>query len=875
MLARIVAFFRKRRLDRELDDELASHLELLADDNIKRGMDPETARRDARIRIGSFDAAKALHRETRGLPWLDSLIQDVQLAFRMIRKSPWISGVAIASLAIGIGANVTGFAIARTILWKPLPVPEPHRLIALYNRNQNGTGTYSGLAYPEYEYLRRRHELFDDLALYVRVTSFMDAGDAPERVVTEIVTSNFFSSLGVPTILGRGFQPGDDRARGSALEAILSYTLWQSRFSADRNVIGRRIRLDNREFTIVGVASEEFRGVLMDWVDPPQVWVPVNMIGDVFRATEARYGSVFDLWLLHSLMVTGRLREGVTIESAQQQIRALDAQMTAEHPERVAAFNGKYEAVMQILPLQQARFFPAYRPAVVSYIRIVAAIMAIVLGIACLNLVNLMIARATTRARELAVRAALGATRLRLLMQMVVESLILSSIGGLIAFPVALVLWRALLLFERPFLVVLPPSFDVDVWTVAFTAAVSAGTGIIFGIWPAFRASRIDLNNALKQQKGASRFGGVHARSVLIGIQIAASVVLLVGAVLFVLTVRNAEDVDRFVDRSHVGIVELTLPANRSSEVLARVREIPGIENASIATVVPGGSLGILYSAVTSTAKISVDQNSVSHGFFKLMGIPLLSGRDFTEADRKGAPEVVIINESLARRLWPEEDPLGRTVSGATVIGVVKDIRSRGARRPVPSIVYSTILQRQPTDIKLLIQTTERPGGVFSVVRQTIRGIDSEIRIANMTVFSDFIDKSLSTERLTATLVSSLGVVALCLTLIGLYAVVAFAAAARTREIGIRRAIGAQIGQILVMMFAENIAVVLGGLLLGLIGTLAMTQLVQPLLYGVESIDAASMIFASASIFILSSFAIVVPSWSASRLNPSAVLRND
>src|SRR5947207_3177507 len=230
MLARILAFFTKKRLDRELEAELSSHIELLTEDNIKLGMDPEKARREARIRIGSVDAAKELHRDTRGLPWLDSFLQDLRLSSRMIRRSPWISGIAIASLAIGIGANIAGFAIARTILWKPLPVHDSQRLVAFYNRNQSGTGSYSGLAYPEYEYLRNHHELFEDLALYVRVPAFMETGEAPERVVTEIATSNFFSSLGVPTLIGRGFQPGDDRSRGSTPEAILSYAFWQSRF---------------------------------------------------------------------------------------------------------------------------------------------------------------------------------------------------------------------------------------------------------------------------------------------------------------------------------------------------------------------------------------------------------------------------------------------------------------------------------------------------------------------------------------------------------------------------------------------------------------------------------------------------------------------
>jgi predicted permease len=463
----------------------------------------------------------------------DGFAQDLWLAARMIRKNPVISAIVILSVAVGVGSNLFAFGIADAIFWRPLPVANPDRLVALYNRSDNGSGTFSGISYPEYEYLRDNNTVLDGIAAYLRVPLFLQASEYPESIIGEMVTSNFFAVTGVRTILGRGLQPGRDRAPDQPLEMVLSHTLWEQRFGADPNVIGTTVRLNQKIFTVVGVADPEFRGVLLDWQSPPQLWIPMLPQNPVFFSNSR----TFDAWNFHSIMTVGRVRLGMSIDQAAVALRTLDQGMTAAHPERVAAFNGTYAFALDVLPIQNARFFPAYRGEILSYVQMIGIVMAVLLAIAFLNLANLTIARSQTRRAEYAIRLALGGSHGRLTRQSVVENVVLTTLGGLASIGVAAFLWSVLASvdsaasvprFGRPFRVALPPEFRIDSIGVFLAISLSAFLGILLGVWPAMSLRASQVMTALKSKRLDA--GGMRWRAGIIVVQVAASTILLICA---------------------------------------------------------------------------------------------------------------------------------------------------------------------------------------------------------------------------------------------------------------------------------------------------------------------------------------------------------
>jgi len=862
--------FQRHRVESELHRDIESFIELSAADKVRDGMVPEEARRLARLELGGMDQVKERVRTERRGALLDELSQDVHYALRMFAKSPALTIIVVVTLAVGIGANLTAFGLARTIFWQPVPVPEPHRLIALYNRAERGAGAYSGLSYPEYEYFRDHSDVLSGFATYVRIHFLVNVGNEVEKIPGEIVSSNYFSVLGTPLVLGRPFSAGNDRSLGTTPEVVLSHGLWQRRFGGDRNVLGQSIRIEKQSFTVVGVAAPVFQGVLMDWLELPQLWIPLNMYPESLFTFK-----ILERWDWHAMMVVGRLNAGVGLDRAAAALKPLDARMSTDHPERVQAFRGKYESTIDVLPLQRARFFPAYRETILSTVQVVAVVMAILLGVACLSLVNLMIAKSTTRQRELAVRVALGASRGRLLRQLIVENILLSIMGGVAAIIVASLAWKSIALFGRPFRVWLPAEFTLDFQSGAFMVGLALLLGIMFAIWPIRNAAKVDVHSLLKGDTRGGRSIGLRFRSALVTAQIAASVALLTCASLFVQTLQNTAGEDRYVDRDRITVIGVGLPVDRYPEFFDRVRRVPGVEQASLITSVPGVPFrNPGFVSVNESAWLNVDVNSVSTGFFKMMGIPILVGRDFTEQDAGISPPPVLITETLARALFPAGDSVGRSINRRSgpvqVIGIVKDTKTRGARGGFVPVLYPYSLSGGT-----LLITSNGSASIFSAVQQLLREFDPDFPLISPRSLQSHIEGSLSTERLAAVLVSVLGFIALMLTLIGLYGVTAFSVAARHKEIGIRRAIGAQTIDVLRLVLGQTGLMVAWGLLAGIGGSSVLAPVISTMLYGVDPTDEFSLLLSCGFMAVTAAVASFIPSWSASRVGPSVILRHD
>jgi predicted permease len=899
VLAKVRALFSQKALDLELNEELDSHAQLLTEENLRRGMDYEAARRDALVQIGSFDLARELHRDARGIHWLECLLKDAQLAIRLALKTPWVSAIAIASLAIGIGANVTAFSIAKAILWQPLAAFEPDRLMTIYTRAENGA--FGETSYPEYEYFRDHNSVLDGLATYVRIYFFERADGQSQQIAGEIVSANFFSVVRIRPILGRTFAAAtDDRQSVTVPEVVISYALWQSQFGGDPHVIGKTLRLgsafaNNAErgdqpFTIVGVADANFRGILMDWVQPPQFWVPLNAYPGA-----ALNPQLFQAWNWHSLPTIGRLKQGVTLEQATAELRALDQRMTRDNPERAQAFGGKYDFSIDVLPIWKARFWPSYRSEIVGYVELVMVVVAIVLGVACLNLANLMTARSAARRRELAVRAALGASRGRLINQMLVESLLLSCIGGATGLLIAGWAWKVVAAmdsanghFARPFRVVLPQEFRLDPQVTFFALGLTVLTAVLFGVWPAWRASKIDVNDTLKEggQKGA--IAGLQTRSALIAFQIASSVVLMIVASLFVQTVRHADAAGRLMDRSHIGLMSVNVPKEQRARFIERLRTVPGVERACLAagptrtdvTFTPAGNRAPVQARVAGAA--------VCSDYFRMMGVPLVQGRDFGLDESQNSPQVVI-SEKLARQIVPSGGAIGRQIVlksswlfGAkdpaiglsfVVIGIVKDASLGNYREGIQPTVYFPSLSFSPVDVTLTVQTRPSPYAMFSLLHAAVQEFDPEAPLVNARTLQDDVNAGLSRERLSATVAGVLAIVAFSLTLIGLYGVVSFSVMSRIREIGIRVALGARTEDVLVLLTGQNMRMVLIGLSAGIAIAAVATQVIKSMLYGVQPFDLVTFVEVGGTVTVFALAATLVPAWRAVRRSPLRTLR--
>jgi predicted permease len=816
---------------------------------------------------------------------MQALFQDLRFSIRMLWKSPVFTLVAVVSLALGIGLNTAIFSLVNVILIRPIPVVKEQSSLMWLR---------APISYPDYVDYRTQSQSFEGMAAITGTSEFSLArGGEPELITGEFVTENYFDLLGVGAIRGRTFDKSEGQTPTPVV--VLSEHLWRTRFNSDSTLIGSQISLNGLSFTVVGVAPEKFIGTEVGL--NRELWVPLAM-QPVLNPPEASrladpVTNRFQERNSHWLAVFGRLKAGVTREQAGSELTNVARHVAEANTGRV---NPETLRSVQLLAMRGG-MDPRDQEEALPLAGIVMAVVGLVLLIACANIASLLLARAAMRRRETAIRQALGATRPRLVRQWLTESILLGLAGGF--FGLLLALWTNQLLIS--YLQNTPlGSLDLglDYRVLAYALIISVTTGIIFGLAPALQASRRDLVTALKSDDAAQLSGSRRSRvrAVFVTAQVTLSVLLLVGAGLFIRSLQSANTIDPGfrVDRALLVPVNLGLlryketeGLNFSSELLKRVEAQPGVERASL---VRFSQLGFSFAqfqvfaegkgATDADEGISVGFNVVGPNFFKTMETPLMRGREFTEADRKGAPGMVVLNETLAAMLWPGEDALGKRVSlegpkgpFLEVVGVARDSKYRSLGESPRPYVYHPVLQSYDPKMTLVVRTKGEPQSVAGAVREQIRALDSNLAVANVKTLREQLDLSLFPSRVAAWTLGGFGFLALLLAAIGLYGVVSYSVAQRSREIGVRMALGARDQDVLKLVLGEGLFVIGVGLGLGLLLAFAATRLIAGFLYGVGATDALTFAGVPLLLGFVALVASYIPARRATKVDPLVALR--
>lgn len=808
---------------------------------------------------------------------LDGVLQDVRYALRTLGKSPGFTAVAMASLALGIGVNIAVFGFANSALLKPLPVDRPGDLVSIYFQPEQAIapGYYSS-SYPEFEFYRDHNTVFSGMLAYLRVPMVIGSGVAAQRASGELVSPEYFSVLGVHPAAGRFFERGETGA-----VAVLTDSLWRHRFGRDPAVLGRPLRIGNGSFTVIGIAPPDFHGVVMDWGDPPSLWVPVA------RYAEAVPVFPFDIqraWGMESYLVTARLRPGVTPDRAGAELAALTARIREQQHRRQ-----RQNAV--VFPLRQARFWPSYRGGVLTLLGTLLAIVGAILLIACANLANLLLARAANRRREMAMRLALGAGRARIARQVLVESLLLAAGGGVAAVAVGSAASAFLAQFHRVFRIRMALDAAWD-WRVdLFAIGVSLLTGLLFGAAPVLETWRADLNEALRSGSAGSGQSRSRLRSGLLIAQVALSTVLLAGAGLFVRTLANARAEGPSGEAAQLLLARLEpsingYPPERAQrlyrDALERVRALPGVRSVGLVDIVPfSGIRGGTDIVAPDGATRQVDFNVVSPSYFETASFPLVRGRDFNAADAAESAPVAVVNELFATRFWPGQDPLGkifrltRPPRVVTVVGVVRDGKVRGFRDTLRPGFYLPLAQAFRGEMTLEVRSASAAALLAGAVRRAIAAVDPAIPLPDVDTMAAHLDDALSQERLVAAFASILGLLALALAAVGIYGVLSFSVARRRREIGVRMALGARPAEVSRMVLRQSAALAGAGLAIGAGAAALLARVAESLLYGVQPLDPPAFGGAVALLALVAVASAAIPAWRAARVDPAATLRGE
>jgi predicted permease len=917
LAARFAALFRKRRLEEGLEEELRSHLEMAVELNLRNGMSPEEARREAFLSFGGVARTKEIYREQRGLPMLETALQDVRYGLRMLSKTPGFTAVAVVSLALGIGANTAIFTLIDAVLLKMLPVRNPQELVLLRwsvptgnpagshridgnTWDENGRNLGTSFSYPSFQQIRARNQVFTDvfafagLGDHVNVQADGEAGLARGQTVS----SNFFSTLGVQPTTGRMFVDTDDRV-GASPVCVISDGYWKRRFGRDSSIAGKAIAIAGVPFTIIGVTPPEFFGVQPGSVI--DVWVPISIKPLVAPASDKKFSDFFsaDYWWV---LVMGRLRPGVSERQAAagldmifKQSITLDAQPDVASPPAKKPMLATLELVPASQGLDQLRR-QFSRP-----LFILMGIVGLVLLIACANVANLLLARAKSRQKEIGVRLSLGASRGRLIRQLLTESALLACLGG--ALGLALAYWGSglLLTFISPANNRLSLNLSPDFRVLGFTAVVCLLTGLLFGLAPAWRATRVELTPALKQSTSNLSAGRLRlgwAKTLVIA-QAALSLVLLFGAGLFVRTLVNLKNLDTGFNKDNLLLFGLN-PRDAGykgqalndfyARVQQRIASLPGVVSAtsSLHLLLSGSSRGnsIWVSGYSPKPEERLSVRVVPAGskFFETMKIPLLRGRDFSDRDNESAPKVAVVNQTLVNRYFANRDPIGqrigwdRTSPDMEIIGVVKDAKYDSLRRDAPATVYHPF--RQAINLAWMhyeVRTARDPKALIPDIRSTVAALDRNVPLFDLKTQAEQVDELLLQERLFAKLSSFFGLLALLLACVGLYGIMSYAVIRRTSEIGIRMALGARRGEILGMVLRETLVLVTIGIAVGIPASLMVTRFAASvfsgLLFGLKTTDVTTVAIASLLLMAVAAFAGFLPARRASRVEPTVALR--
>jgi predicted permease len=890
----------------ELDKELRFHFESQVADKVRSGISESEARRLTRLEFGGIEQIKEKCRESGGTLWLESLAQDVGYGLRQLRKSPGFTFIALLSLTLGIGANTAIFTLLDAILLRPLPVQSPKELLLFGHGDAQGStsvipnGSWNLFSYSFFHDFRQKDTSFSGTAA-VDSTQFATkasiAGAAYQTTHINLVSGSYFSVLGVSAFLGRTIGESDDSAADAGPVAVASYSWFQRQFDGDRSALGKTIRIQSHDYTLVGVARPGFDGFTVG--QSTDLWIPLSMEKEFSRPGWNGLGDRF----FQSLYLIGRLKPGVTAAQASAETNLLFKQILRSYlgsqpPQK--HLDDLAHASVELTP--GGRGVSNLRRAFSMPLKVLMAIVALVLLIACANIANMLLARGVARTREVAVRMALGASRRRIVFQLLTESVLLAFLGAVAGVALA---WKAsvvLLNMATPGPDPVPLNLTPDMAVLGFTLGVATLTALLFGIVPAFRATGLEFTPALKDGGGSSSTTrGVLARSLIVG-QVALSVVLLVVAGLFVRSLLHLSDVDTGFDKHNVLVFSLdsstaNLPRGTPDEIHSvqlqeqiedRVQTVPGVQSDSFALFTFNeGAWGdqVLFQGVPRTPENGQEVlfNNVGDGFFSAMSIPLIDGRTFNAHDTQGSPQVAVINETMARRFFPHGLAVGRRFGMGTpdrpdeieVIGVVKDAKYTELDEGTLMAAYFPCTQKPGFYGNLIVRfgAGANPQEIISRTRSSIAKINPNILVNSVGSLEEQVDDSIATQSLIARLSGFFGTLAVFLACIGVYGLLSYSVALRTSELGIRFALGAQSRTVLWMVLRECILLLVLGLSIGVPVALSSTRILKSLLYELSPLDPMAISTAVATVAVMTIAAAWLPAWRATKIDPMRALR--
>lgn len=901
-LLRLRSQFRQSALDRQLEEELRFHLDMEAETNRKRGMKAEDAWSAAQRSFGGTQQIKESYRERRGLPMIEGALKDLRYAFRAVRKNPGFTAIVVSSLALGIGANTAIFTLIDAVMLRSLPVRLPDELVSVGDASRPTALLHGGpmanlFSYPLYKRLRDENQVFTGL-LASGQTGRLDVGagsGGTEEARGRLVSGNYFEVLGVSPIIGRTFYPDEDRASEVSPVVVISYDYWVNHFGRDPKIPGNTLRINGSTFTVIGVAPPGFLGEVVG--SPADIWIPLSM-QPLVNPGDSRLDKRDTNWLL----CIGRLKPGVAIQRARAEMVTLvqnalvDYESAAGSPDKLRAIRGE-----QVDVASGSRGFSFIRKYDSSLLFTLMAMVGLVLLTACANAANLLLARGTSRQKEISLRMALGAGRARVTRQLLTESALLASGAGLIG--VLLAGWGSRLLSQLasaasgpnpiPFEVDVQPNMTV----LGFNAVISFLTALLFGLAPALCSTRVDIAPALKESARSVSQGRWHWGRVLVVAQLALSVLIVTGAGLFLRSMAHLNSIDVGYSRHNVVLISADLagsgyPASQrlplSRRLLEHLRSLPGVAGATVS------QNGIFSRLDSSTDILQVEGfvptrkddstssfDQVGPHYFQVLGVPIKAGREFDERENVNGSTPVVLNETMVRFYFGNGDPLGKQLLNGgdrfTVIGVVKDMKERSLKSKTERRFYGPLFQSDDTfrTLNFEVKTLGAAAPMIASIRREIQSFDPGLKVSRIDPVNVLIDQDIGGDRLIAELSGFFGILALLLVAYGLYGVISYTTGRRTNEIGLRMAIGADRGDVMRMVLGETMMLICAGLAIGLPTAMATSRLIAATLSGVSPSDpmtVAAVVLVMLGVGLLAGF---VPAARASRIDPMAALRQE